>query len=106
MAERRTKLLILLSGIVIATATPLCHAQDSGKLFDVKIPRTEVLPAFVPEITTTAAPSPVRVKPDKELSETTWYWRILEGIAIGAARYNTEKQNAGRPNPYDSLAPW
>jgi hypothetical protein len=99
-------LLILLSVIVIATATSLCHAQDSGKLFDVKMPRTEVSPAFVPEITTTAVSSPARLKPEKELSETSWYWRILEGIAIGAARYNTEKQNAGRPNPNDSLAPW
>ncbi|HCE67146.1 MAG TPA: hypothetical protein DER40_06390 [Geobacter sp.] len=68
-------------------------------LLDVKTARTEVSPAFVPEITNTPALRPAEVKPDKAVSENSWYWRILQGILLGAAEYNTVKQSDGRPGP-------
>jgi len=99
MTEIRTNILVLLCGTLIATATPLCHAQEPEMLLDVKTARTEVSPAFVPEITNTPALRPAEVKPDKAVSENSWYWRILQGILLGAAEYNTVKQSDGRPGP-------
>ena len=99
MPERRTKILILLLGLLISTATPLCYAQDPGTLFEVKKPQAEVSPAFVPEITNTAVPVPAQVKPDKKAPGRSWLWRLFEGTLLGAARYNTDKQGDGRPQP-------
>jgi hypothetical protein len=98
MAEKRT-ILMLLCGMVIATVTPLCHAQEPGTLLDVRTPQAEVSPVFVPEITNTPALRPAEVKPARIVSENSWYWRILQGILLGAAKYNTDKQSDGRPGP-------
>lgn len=99
MTKVRARILILVSGTLIATASPsLCHAQESGTLLDVKIPQTEVSPVFVPEIIN-APLSPTQVKPAREVSEQSWYWRFLGMIAISAAEYNTVKQSDGRPGP-------
>jgi hypothetical protein len=89
---------ILICGIFITSTTLLSHAQDTGKLFDVKMPRTEVSPAPFQNVTTTAVSGPAQVKPVRQFSEISWYWRILEWTAIGIAQFNTEKQNDGRPN--------
>lgn len=99
MAKVRARILILVSGTLIATATPLCHAQEPGTLLDVKTSQAEVSPVFVPEITNPPALRPAEVKPDKVASETSWYWRFLGMIAISAAEYNTVKQSDGRPGP-------
>lgn len=80
MPERRKKIWILLCGIFISTATQLCHAQDPGTSSEVKKP-------------------PAEAKPARKTSETSWYWRLLEGLAIGTERYNTEKQSDGRHPP-------
>lgn len=99
MPERRKKILILLCGMLIATATPLCHAQDTETQFEVKKPRAEVAPTLLPAITNIPPPIPVEVKPAKGASELPWYLRVLGWLAMDIARYNTEKQNDGRPQP-------
>ena len=98
MLEGRTKILILLCGIFVSIATPLCHAQEPGKLFDVKMPQAEASQILVPEITNSSAPIPAQVKPDKKASVHPWYVLILEWLAMDIARYNTDKQGDGRPN--------
>ena len=89
---------ILVCAILINFTTALSHAQDTGALFDVKMPRPEVPLASFQNVTTTTVPGPAQVKPNKEVSEISWYWRVLEWTAIGFAKINTEKQNDGRPN--------
>ena len=93
------EIMILLCGVFIVTATTLCHAQEPEKLLDEKTVRAEVSPVFVPEIKNIPALRPAEVKPDKAVSENSWYWRILQGILLGAAEYNTVKQSDGRPGP-------
>lgn len=97
----RTNLLVALCGILICSATPLCHADERGPLFDVKIPQTETTPAFVPQIKETPDPKEKepQFQPDKEESEKSWGWRFLQSLALSVARINTEKQNDGRPCP-------
>lgn len=99
MAAGRTKLWILLCGIAVSTATPLCHAQDAGMPSEVKKPQTAVSPALFPVTVNTPSPMPAQENPAKGASETSWYWRILGWLAMDIARYNTEKQSDGRPNP-------
>ena len=99
MAKVRARILILVSVTLIATAPLLCHAQEPGTLLDVKTVQAEVSPAFVPEITNSPALRPAEVKPAREVSEISWYWRFLGMIAISAAKYNTDKQSDGRPGP-------
>ena len=99
MADRRTKILILLCGIVICTATQQCHAQEVEIPFEVKKTSTAVSPALFPEIVNTPYPMPTQVKPAREVSEQSWYWRFLGMVAISAAEYNTVKQSDGRPGP-------
>lgn len=96
MAE--TKTLILLFGILIFI-TSLCHAQEAGKLFDVKMPQEAASPVLVPEPAITPDLRMEPAKPAKEVPEKSWFRRLLEGTAIGAAMYNTEKQSDGRPQP-------
>lgn len=98
MDKSRSKLLILLCGIVISTVTPLCHAQDTGALPEANKPRIELSPTFLPKTISTPLPLTAEPKPSKEASELPWYWRLLEGITMGVARYNMEKQSDGRPN--------
>lgn len=99
MAMRRTGVLVLLCGILIFTATLSCRAQESVKLPEVKPSPTILSPLSVPEITNSAVTGPSQVKPDKKASERAWYWRFMEGIIMGTAKYNTDKQNDGRPQP-------
>ncbi len=91
--------MILLCGVLFFIATPLCHAQDAGKLFEVKTLQAEVSSALTPAITSSAALGTAIEKPVKEVSERPWYWRFMEGIVMSAAKYNTEKQSDGRPLP-------
>jgi hypothetical protein len=104
MAERRTKTMILLCGMLISVPL-LCHAQEAEKQFDVKMPTTAAAPNLVPEIISTPTPNSVQVKPDKKVPETSWFWRFIGGTAIGAAKYNTEKQSEGRP-PVNTFKTW
>jgi len=102
MPRRRTKLLILLCGMFISTSTPLCHAQDNGKLPEGNEQSPAVASALLPKTINNHPPVPAQVKTDHEVSEKPWLWRFLEMITIGAAKYNTEKQSDGRPRPLDN----
>ena len=102
MPETRKEILILLCGILIATATPLCHAQDPVKLFDVKMPQAAVSSASIPGIANTTVTGPVEVKPANKVSELPWYLKIIGWFAMDIARYNTEKQSDGRPYPLNN----
>lgn len=97
MTERRKIILFLLCGIILSTATPLCHALDPGKLFDVKMPQAKISSASIPDISNTLTPRTVEAKPAKQISEQPWYWKFLGCFAMDVARYNTEKQTDGRP---------
>lgn len=99
----RPKILILLCGALIVTATTLCHAQEPVTLLDVKTVKAEASPIFVPEITNNPALRPTEAKPAKEASEQLWYWRFLGMIAMSAAEYNTVKQSDGRPGPHGNF---
>jgi hypothetical protein len=97
MTLERAGKMILIGGIFMTSTTLLSHAQDTGRLFDVKIPRSEASPAPFQNVTTATTPGPSLQKPSKEILEISWYWRVLEWLAIGIAKTNTEKQDDGRP---------
>jgi hypothetical protein len=99
MAERRIITWFLLLGILVSVETPLCHAQEARKLYDVKIQQKDVAPVLVPEPAITPDLKTEPAKPAREVPEKSWFRRLLEGTAIGAATYNTEKQSDGRPQP-------
>ena len=92
MIQKSTMKLMLMSGMLIISTTPLSYAQDKGPLFDVKVPRLEATPVALQDITTTSPP-----RPDKTISEKLWYWQLLKGVVIEAAKYNRDKQSDGRP---------
>lgn len=105
MAGSITKTCILLSGILLFSVTSLCYAQEPVKLFDVKIPQETVSPVLVPEAANSTGPRVIQEKPDKKVPETSWFWRFIGGTAIGAAKYNTERQSEGRP-PVNTYKAW
>ncbi len=99
MARRRIFAGILLCGILASGWTPLCRAQDADieKLFDVKAPQTKPAEAFSVVRASKPAVEPGRAKKlEGEVSEKAWYWRILEGMVLGAAAFHTQKENDGR----------
>lgn len=102
MPEIKTKILLLLCGIFLFAATPRCQAQDTGALLDVKAPPAVVSPTFVPEVTAKPTSEPLQEKSAREVSDTPWYWRFLGMITLGFAKYNTDKQSDGRPQPVGS----
>lgn len=99
MAERRTKMLILLCGMLLSAASTLCHAQETGKQSEVKMPQETAAPVLVPGPAIIPDLKTAPAKPAREVTEKSWFRRLLEGTAIGAATYNTEKQSDGRPQP-------
>lgn len=96
---RRTRILILLCVTFISTAAVTCHAQEPGKLPELKTPLENRSAASIPEITSSAVPESAKVKPDKKPPKRSWFWRLFEGTLSGAAKYNTDKQSEGRPAP-------
>ncbi|MDA8428703.1 MAG: hypothetical protein M0T70_05555 [Geobacteraceae bacterium] len=100
MTEKRTMLWLLVSGMFISATTPLCHAHDTGSLSDINPPPAMVSPALVPANITAPPPRPLEEQPGTKVSERSRYWRLLEGVAISAAQYNTEKNDDGRPHPF------
>ena len=100
MTEKRTMLWMLVSGMFISATTPLCHAQDTGRLPDVNPPPVKVSPALMPANITAPPPRPLAEQPERKVSPHPWYWRLLEGVAISAAQYNTEKNDDGRPHTF------
>lgn len=76
----------------------MCRAQEIEKLLDVKAPpHGEALQASLVENMAAPLQGPVEAaKTDKQTSQS-WYLHLLNGIAMGLATYNTQKQNDGRP---------
>lgn len=99
MSRNRTNILIMLCGVLIYSTTPLCHAQDAGMPSEAKKTQTVVAPALFPKVVNSPLQVPEPVKQVKKASEKSWFRRIMEGTVIGAAIYNTNRQNDGRPRP-------
>lgn len=102
MSEIRSNKSILLWVMLLLMAAPLCHAQDSSRLLEVKIPQAALSSASVPNPAQGSHANTEQSKSDKGDAEKSWFWRFLEAIAIGTARYNTEKQDEGRPQPVNN----
>jgi hypothetical protein len=101
VSTHRTAMLLVL--YLIAVAGP-CNAQEpllaeSPKPPVVLVPATPAQPAVDPLLQT------VETKTGRELAEKPWFWRFLEGMAIGAATYNTQKQSDGRPQTPTTVKP-
>jgi hypothetical protein len=99
MSARGVTLRILLCGMLLSAATPLCHAREPAKLFDVKMPQTRMSSAAVPNRAISSPPAAEPVKPAGEAPKKSWFRRLLEGIVTSAAKFNTERQDDGRPQP-------
>jgi len=93
----------MLCGVVMVAAAPVCHAEESTspgtQLPSVFLPAKPIQPAVDPWLET------VEKRPAKQVTETPWYWRFMEGMAIGAATYNTRKQSDGRPQTPSTVKP-
>lgn len=99
----RRVVLWMIAGMALYRVEPLVHAQDIGIVSTATVPRPEKIQAPVTGDMAAPIPKPESLKPDKEVVEQSWFWRLLQGMAIGAATYNTEKQSDGRPQPRDSF---
>jgi len=101
MIGKRNKLSIMLSVLLICTATPLCHAQDLGTLLDVKTRQAKVSSVSVQESIIAPPPRPIQVNAAKETSEKSWYRRFLEGfvaVILGAKAKSDARSSSGLPN--------
>lgn len=101
MSVRGVTLWILLCGMFIAASSPLSHAREPAKLFDVKMPQARMSSAVVPDRTISSPPAAAEIKPAGEAPKKSWFRRFIEGVVTGAAKYNTERQGDGRPQPVD-----
>lgn len=99
MLSKTTRFTLLLSGVLICSALSLCHAQNSGKLCDVKTAQTNLSSATIPDLTGSSPPKATQAPSVKDGPGKHWFWRFLEGIVLGAAKYNTDKEGDGRPYP-------
>lgn len=99
MLKKKTRFSLLMSGVLICSACSLCHAQDSGKLYDVKTAQAKMSSAAIPDLTGSSPPEATQAPSVKDGPGKHWFWRFLEGIVLGAAKYNTEKEGDGRPYP-------
>jgi len=99
MLSKTIKLCLLTAGVLTCGVFSLCHAQDPGKLLDVKTVQAQISSAVIPDITGTSPPEATQVTSGKDGRGKHWFWRFFEGIVLGAARYNTEKESDGRPYP-------
>lgn len=100
---RRRFILWMIVGMALSTVETLVHAQDIGIVSTATAPRPEILQAPATGEMPAPIPKPESLKPDKEVVAQSWFWRLLQGMAMGAATYNTEKQSDGRPQPRDNF---
>jgi len=99
----RRAILWVIVGMALRTEEPLVHAQDIGIVSTATVPRPEIMQAPVTGDMAAPIPKPESFRPDKEVLVQSWFWRLLQGMVIGAATYNTEKQSDGRPQPRDNF---
>ncbi len=101
VTTRRTTLLLVSGLIAIAVA---CNAQEPLQSENPK-PPIVLLPATLSQPAINPLLQTVEKKSDRQLTEKPWAWRFLEGMAIGAATYNTQKQSDGRPQTPSTVKP-
>lgn len=104
MIWSRKTILVLLCGLMITTAASADSTQKAVQPGSARSP-VVLLPATLAEPATDPLLQTVEKKPAKELAEKPCFWRFLEGLAIGAATYNTRKQDDGRPQTPMSITP-
>jgi hypothetical protein len=98
MSVKGLILLILLCGLSVSV-TVISYAQEPAKLFDVKVPQARISSASVPNLASGSAPAVKPEQPAKPESKKSWLRRFFEGMVTSAAKFNTERQNDGRPQP-------
>ncbi len=101
ITTRRTAVLLIFGLIAAAGAGNAQEAvpPENPKPPVVLVPATLAEPAVDPLLQT------VDKKTDRQLTEKPWPWRFLEGVAIGAATYTTQKQSDGRPQTPTTVKP-
>jgi len=101
VSTHRTTILLVLCLIAVAGA---CSAQEPLLAENPK-PPVVLLPATLAEPVVDPLLQTVEKKTDRQLAEKPWAWQFLEGMAIGAATYNTQKQSDGRPQTPTTVKP-
>ena len=101
ITTRRTTVLLVFSLIAAAV---VCNAQEAV-LAEKPKPPVVLVPATLAEPVVDPLLQTVEKKTDRQLAEKPWAWRFLEGMAIGAANYNTQKQSDGRPQTPSTVKP-
>lgn len=94
--------LLLVSALIAAAVAG--NAQEPLQAGNPK-PPVVLLPATLTDAAVDPLLETVEKKPANELTEKPWFWRLLEGMAIGAATYTTQKQSDGRPQTPSTVKP-
>jgi len=102
MATTPRTAFLLVSGLIVTAV--FCNAQEAVQADNPK-PPVVLMPTTLPQPTVDPRLETVEKKPAKQVTETPWYWRFMEGMAIGAATYNTRKQSDGRPQTPSTVKP-
>jgi len=102
MVTTRRTTVVLVFGLIAAAA--VCNAQEPLQA-ENPTPPVVLLPATLPQPAVDPLLETVEKKPAKQVTETPWFWRFMEGMAIGAATYNTQKQSDGRPQTPSTVKP-
>lgn len=102
MVTTRRTTVVLVFGLIAAAAA--CNAQESVPAENPK-PPVVLVPATLAEPAVDPLLQTVEKKTDRQLAEKPWAWRLLEGMAIGAATYTTQKQSDGRPQTPTTVKP-
>lgn len=102
MVSKRTAACLLWC-LFLAAAPSVCQAQDTPQ------PDSRKPLLLFPATLAKSEPDPLLRSPDKKesgrLAEKSWILKFLEGVAIGAATHNTQRQNEGRPQTPTTASP-
>ncbi len=102
MVTTRRTTVVLVFGLLAAAAAG--NAQEAVPVETPK-PPVVLVPATLAEPAVDPLLQAVEKKSDRQLAEKPWAWRFLEGMAIGAATYTTQKQSDGRPQTPTTVKP-
>jgi len=102
MVTTRRTTVVLVFGLIAAAAA--CNAQEP-LLAEKTKPPVVLVPATLAEPAVDPLLQTVEKKTDRQLAEKPWAWRLLEGMAIGAATNTTQKQSDGRPQTPTTVKP-
>ncbi|MDK9716879.1 MAG: hypothetical protein OEL57_03105 [Trichlorobacter sp.] len=102
MASTRKTTVLLVAGLIVTAV--FCNAQEAVQTEKPK-PSVMLLPTTLPQPAGDPLLETVDKRPTRQVTETPWFWRFMEGMAIGAATYNTQKQSDGRPQTPSTVKP-